>query len=102
MTNNRPEGIKFDGKKMRISLLPILSVLEVVRVLEFGAKKYAPDNWKYVEGAQGRYWDAAMRHMFAYKTGEKLDDETGLSHLAHAACCILFMLWFDLTSVDEE
>ena len=96
---NLPEsstlGIKYDGSKLRYSLLPLDSLQEVVKVLEFGAKKYAPDNWKHVDNAEARYWDAAMRHIVAYKLEDKADSETGLSHLAHAICCLLFLINFD-------
>jgi hypothetical protein len=27
--------------------------------------------------------------------GAKADPESGLPHLAHAVCCVLFLLWFD-------
>ena len=59
------------------------------------AKKYAPDNWKYVPNADARYMDAAFRHMAQYMQGDKYDGETGNNHLAHAVCCLLFKLWFD-------
>ena len=89
------EGVKFDGEKLRWSLLPLTSVQEVVQVLEYGARKYAPDNWMKVPDAQDRYWDAAIRHMMAWKMGEKKDAESGKSHLAHAVCCLLYIMWFD-------
>jgi hypothetical protein len=88
-------GVKYDASKLRYSLLPLDSLQEVIKVLEFGAKKYAPDNWKYVDDAEARYWDAAMRHIVAYKIEDKADSETGLSHLAHAICCLLFLINFD-------
>ena len=90
------EGIKYDGAKPRWSLLPAGSIAEVVKVLEFGARKYAPDNWQRVGEARARYYDATMRHVEAWWAGEKTDSETGVSHLAHAVCCLLFLLWFDL------
>jgi len=31
-----------------------------------------------------------------------LDDETGKSHLAHAMCCLLFLLAFDLDKTLEK
>lgn len=89
------DGVKFDTEKLRWSLLPLEAVEEIVKVLEYGANKYAPDNWMKVPGAEERYWDAAMRHLIAWKKDARLDDETQLSHLAHAACCLLFMLWFE-------
>ena len=89
------KGVKYDSSKLRWSLLPLEALQDVVSVLEFGAKKYAPDNWKHVDNAQARYWDAAMRHLVAYKIDNKTDSETGLSHLAHAVCCLLFLQHFD-------
>lgn len=88
-----PQGMKFDQGKPRWSLLPTGVVAAVVRVLTFGAKKYAPDNWKKIEPV--RYEDAAMRHFDAWRSGEKTDPETGESHLAHAVCCLFFLMWFD-------
>ena len=95
-------GLKYDNSKLRYSLIPLDSLQEVVKVLEFGAKKYAPDNWKHVEDAQARYWDAAMRHIVAYKLDNKTDSETGLSHLAHAICCLLFLINFDNNENDNK
>lgn len=88
----QPQGMKFDSGKRDYTLVPWDGLEEVVKVLEFGAKKYARDNWKLVEKADIRYLAAAFRHMIAYNSGERTDPETGLSHLAHVGCCILFLL----------
>jgi hypothetical protein len=82
--------MKFDSDKPPMGLLPGKALAEVAKVLAHGAEKYAPENWRKVEGS--RYLDAALRHLFAYRDGEENDPESGLSHKAHAACCILFML----------
>lgn len=89
------EGVKFDYDKPQWSLMPWKALSQVVDVLTYGAKKYAPDNWKKVPNARQRYIDAGFRHLTAYASGEKNDSETGLSHLAHAMCCLLFLLAFD-------
>lgn len=83
-------GIKHDHMKRDFTLLPWDSVEEIVKVLEFGAAKYARDNWKKVEA--DRYVKAAFRHLIAYNNGEENDKESGLSHLAHLGCCVLFLL----------
>ena len=85
-------GCKADQGKPGWHLLPWLAAELVVKVLDYGAKKYAPDNWRKVTDAETRYWDAALRHLTAWARGEKLDPESGLPHLAHAACSILFLL----------
>lgn len=89
--NPDPVGVKLDSGKRRWGLLPFRAVGIVVDVLTFGAKKYAPDNWRKVPGARERYLDAAFRHLAAWKLGERNDPESGFSHLGHAVCCILFL-----------
>jgi hypothetical protein len=85
-------GVKFDGDKPRMGLIPPMIEVEVADVLTFGAAKYPqPDNWKRVEGREWRYVDAALRHLNAHRQGEKRDPETGKLHLAHAICCLMFL-----------
>lgn len=95
-------GVKYDGGKLRWSLIPAGTVQEVVHVLEYGARKYSPDNWMKVPDARTRYYDAAQRHLDAWWQGEKTDRETERSHLAHALCCILYLLWFDLNNEEAK
>lgn len=88
-------GRKDDTVKPRWSLLPEGVVMQIVEVLDFGATKYTEGNWKYVAGGRQRYYDALMRHVDAWWGGEKLDPESGKHHLAHAGCCLMFLLWLD-------
>lgn len=87
---------KNDQGKPELALLawlPLEEAVMVCRVLEHGGQKYSPDNWK--KGNFRRYASACMRHIFARLKGEINDPESGLPHLAHAICCLLFLLWFD-------
>ena len=88
------QGLKFDSDKPRYSLIPPILNLEVAKVLTFGARKYAPNNWQLVENGEERYLDALYRHLEAYRSGELVDPESGLYHLSHAACNISFLLHF--------
>lgn len=92
-----PEGKKFDSGKRRFSLIPKGVLREVIDVLEHGAAKYGVDNWQKVDDAKNRYYNALHRHVSAWwEDGEKVDPDTGKHHLAHAACNVLFLLWFEL------
>ena len=95
MSTEPVQGQKFDTGKPRFSLLPHNTLNSVLRVLEAGAVKYSVNNWQHVENPRERYYDAAMRHLYAWFNGEPKDLETGESHLAHAICCLLFLLWFE-------
>ena len=88
-------GTKHDTEKPRHSLMPPGFVGAVLRVLEHGARKYSPGNWARVPEARTRYYDALQRHVDAWWQGERIDPESGEPHLAHAACCVAFLLWFD-------
>lgn len=96
---NEQGGMKGDGDKVRPTILLKdlnQSVQSVIRVLEYGAKKYNRANYAKVENE--RYEDALGRHYMAYLSGEKNDSETGESHLAHVVCCALFMMQKEIES----
>lgn len=89
------QGLKYDQDKIRMDLLEIglAEPLEAVaEVLTYGAKKYADNSWQGVEPK--RYIAAMHRHLNKYYRGEGCDEESGLSHMAHAACNALFLLHF--------
>jgi hypothetical protein len=88
-------GRKFDGGKLEYGLLPPYALEEVVKVLTFGAQKYERDNWQKVPDSKRRYYDALQRHVWAWKRGEKFDPESGIHHLAHAMCCLMFLYEHD-------
>lgn len=89
------KGIKHDKEKLRWDLLPIEQIENIVKVMTFGCKKYGDNNWKDLENGKDRYYAAALRHMVSYRKGTINDDETGLPHLAHALCCLVFLSWFE-------
>lgn len=91
-----PKGTKFDTGKLRMSLVDHGSIDGMMRVLEMGAKKYSVDNWQVLEDPLRRYYDALQRHLFAHQQGEKFDQESGLPHLDHALCCLMFLRWHSL------
>jgi hypothetical protein len=89
-------ALKFDQDKLPLHLLSTEAMNQTAAVLAFGAQKYAEHNWR--NGfAWSRPLSAAMRHITAFNAGEDTDPESGLSHLAHAACCIMFLLEFEKT-----
>jgi len=91
-TQRMTEGRKDDQEKTQYDLVPPFALEEIAKVMTFGAKKYAPNNWQHVDNAKARYTGAAMRHIEAFRQGVENDDETGLHHLAHAACCLMFLV----------
>lgn len=89
-------SMKHNEGKVRLHLVPPRFIVEVAKVREFGSQKYATWDW-----ALGRNWtdyhDAVQRHMLAWLAGEDCDPESGLSHLAHAATSLAFLIEFRAT-----
>lgn len=85
---NEPEGgIKHDKGKPDFTYLSYEFLEQVALVRDFGSKKYSRSNWK--KGFKvTRSLAACLRHIFSFLRGEDNDRESGLSHLAHAACCL--------------
>jgi hypothetical protein len=91
----RGDEQKKDYGKPMWDLLPYGQLSHIVNVLTFGAEKYGPHQWQKVENAKDRYFAAMMRHLTAWWEGERADPESGMPHLAHAGCCLLFLMWGD-------
>ncbi len=88
-------GTKADSGKLGTHLLPTRPLEAIARVLDFGARKYAEENWR-AGISYSRIYGAVLRHMWAWWRGEDLDPESGLPHLAHAGCEVLFLLEYSL------
>ena len=91
--NNSKVGVKYDGDKEMLSLMPAEAIMEIGKVFTFGCKKYAADNW-----AKGmpyrRLLSATLRHIYKFLMGKNEDEESGLNHLAHACADLMMLIYF--------
>lgn len=95
------QGTKFDKGKVRYELLAPEALEGTAKILTFGAAKYSDRNWE--KGMKySRIFGALMRHLWAWWRGESFDPETQLSHLHHAACCIMFLQTYEARGVGED
>lgn len=94
-------GVKFDTAKDPWHLLPWDAVRAIVKILAFGAEKYSDRNWE-LGMAWSRCFSALQRHLTSWWEREEKDSETGCSHLAHAGCCLLFLLTYELRSLGKD
>lgn len=85
------QSAKADKGKLELSLVNPELVKAVAEVRMYGTEKYGDsENWRKVEPK--RYVDALYRHLIAYIEGNEVDEESGLSHIAHMACNLSFLL----------
>jgi hypothetical protein len=94
-------GAKLDEGKLLANILQQYprALTAVLEVATHGAEKYTRGGWQSVENGVERYSDAMMRHYL--KEGyERMDEDSGLLHMAHLAWNALSRL--ELTLREEE
>lgn len=95
-------AIKHDSGKTDWAILPIGASQEIIKVFEFGAKKYARGNFLEGDGLQySRVLNSLLRHTYAFMQGEDTDPESGLSHLAHAGANVYMLLAYELNKANR-
>lgn len=85
-------GKKLDDGKSRIDLVDAEFLEGLGDVLRFGATKYDAHNWRGGI-SYSRLLGAAYRHLGAINKGEDYDPESGMPHVYHLACCVMFLSW---------
>ena len=95
------DGLKHDGGKLRLSLVPAEAIEAIGAVMTHGAEKYGKDTYKQVEPE--RYRDALMRHVCKWlKDPHGLDEDSGLPHLWHIITNAAFLCELDKIMSYEE
>lgn len=85
-------GTRHNVDKRRWSLVDFDALEDMVKVLEFGAKKYADHNWN--KGLlTTETVESLMRHLVAYLNGQDDDSESGLPHAGHILCNAMFLAY---------
>lgn len=85
-------GSKLDNGKVDWSLALWDAFHQCVAVQTYGATKYTRDGWRSVPDGVDRYQAALIRHFVAWKSGELIDPESNLPHLAHMMCNLAFIM----------
>lgn len=96
-------AVKASIGKRPLHLLPRDAIEAVADVMALGAAKYGDRNWErglsisdLVRAADGHLWDWFLRR------NDGRDPQFGTSHLAHAACCVLFLLAHELRGLPDD
>lgn len=99
VTTAYKDNLKHDDDKCRLDLVEPSLIEAVGWIRTFGIKKY-PEVYGYKKLEPWRIMGALLRHINAYRKGEKYDKESGYSHLWHAACNLMFLI--ELEREDNE
>ena len=91
MNPNDPKGAA-GALKTPLGLIPPYAMEQTAWVHKLGSDKYGPYNWRKTGVCASTYVNAILRHLNAWRDGETLDPESGISHLAHVACSCNILL----------
>lgn len=92
------DGLKHDGGKLRLDLVPAEIIEAVGAVRTYGVEKYG-EEYSYRKVEVKRYRSALMRHITKWlKEPHGIDEDSGLPHLYHVACNVAFLLELDKES----
>jgi hypothetical protein len=100
---NVEKSLRYNEGKPRWSLVHFKSLEPLVKVLEYGAKKYEAENWKKPpeEGCK-QHLESLSRHLFSLMDGEVNDDESGLPHIGHImANCMMYSYHTDENKINN-
>ena len=86
------QALRYNQGKVEWSLVDFKSLEPMVRVLEYGCKKYARNNWRKGMPAT-QIIESMLRHTFKLLEGEMVDPESGIDHIGHIQCNALFLAY---------
>lgn len=83
------KALRYNENKLKWGLVHFSSLIPLVKVLMFGAKKYSSNNWKK-DMSLKEIEESAFRHLVAIMDGETHDPESGELHIGHLMCNAMF------------
>lgn len=83
------KALRYNEGKLKWSYVHYASLEPMIRVMEFGAKKYAPKNWQNPMNTTD-ILESMQRHLAALMDGEEFDKESGLPHMGHIQANAMF------------
>lgn len=97
MAQNVRADRKNEGKP-QFSQIDLTCLTSCAAVLEFGAKKYSRNNWR--KGMPiTEILDSLLRHIAKLQLGERIDAESGLTHIGHIQCNAMFL--GNINNIDD-
>lgn len=89
-------NMRFNEGKNRFDYINFSSLVPMVKVLEYGAKKYDLNNWKKPPKEDNEHLASMLRHIVALLEGERIDPESKLPHIGHIMCNAMFHSYHEL------
>jgi hypothetical protein len=69
--------------KPQTGAIPPVAILALGAAMQNGADKYGLFNWRGTDVTATVFYEAMMRHLMAWYSGEDFAEDSGVHHLAH-------------------
>lgn len=91
----------FSANKLALDQIPVEMLQALAAVYQFGEMKYARDNWK--RGTDWHeFYGSALRHIVSFWSGQSIDPESNLPHLAHAIWNLTTLMYYENHGVGTD
>lgn len=78
-------------RKVPMSTISAPVLMEVGLGMMEGARKYGRHNYRVAGARASVYYDASLRHLFAWWEGQDIDPDSGLSHISKCIATLVVM-----------
>lgn len=85
-------ALRYNEGKLRWDLVDWEGIEEMLKVLEAGAIKYEPENWKKGLNRE-EILESIQRHLVAVFKGEEIDMDLMTHHMGNIMCNAMFYLY---------
>lgn len=99
--NPPQEGLRYNEGKSRVDLIPAEVLLELGRLYGYGARKYAPNNWRQGLSYTETY-GSLCRHLYAWFAGASMDQENNCHHLVSVIWNAMALFYFEMFPAKYE
>lgn len=82
--------------------LPVRPLVGAALAMGEGAHKYGRHNYRKMRIKSSVYFDALLRHFFAWWEGEDIDPDSGLHHIDKAIACLLVLRDAQLRGMSDD
>ena len=88
-TTNPKDAMGSAKPPLSCASMPVF--MEIGTAMAEGARKYGRHNWRATKIRYSVYFDAAIRHLFAWWEGEDIDAESNASHITKTLTCLMVL-----------
>lgn len=90
------------ASKPRVAAVPPIAIMALGAAMQTGADKYGYFNWRSTSVTASVFYNAMLRHLEQWYSGEQHASDTGVHHLAHLMAGAAIILDAEMNNVFKD